>query len=1554
MSNISDINFDSALNSLPPEMMAELAQRVRNGEAFTREQIMNLVPEEPGMFEGAMNTVLDSVGGFLERVSTNRPKMQAIQESNPDFYRGKVVADQGPNEITGRGLVAEAPSALTGLGINIGSVFGGGKAVPKLLNMLKKSKSPRSKLLGYALGGLAGEFGMTGYGVATKQLPPEAIDLSTGVDALGKYANQLLGTRDSQIRRDLPGTFQELPGLTQDYGTAMDWSIDEPVMGAAIGLLGKLGLKGGKTALKKAVDYTAPARARATSPADEALGTIPSMGDVEEALAIDPKYREMVGKKVVSWFSGTGTLEAGLPGAKPVRAVEYDPMKMNAYNDAHGTNFSASSVLDEQAIKDLKDADPDLFHASPECKAFSTVATAASQESRGCKDLDLLNSIIRAIKVAKPKNISLENAPGYQTAGDYRMVPRIDKKTGQQAVQTITKKDGTVVLKNLEKREIIKGTEGKYYNKLITALEDIKDKNGNPLYSIRTDKANVAKYGGAASRDRLYIRASRVHDLNTPDFDLPAMSSPKDWWTEIEDLLPGAKVETDNWRTLKGDDGEPLVGIGAVKRAVKAGRVTDKSPIWYNGDGSNARLPAVKNRFSHKKTSEYEIGDVTPIPAIVSAPQKVRILMPKAEFLPEEFKHLENRSLLVTSRMLARLQGLPDSFKLPNNFYDAKEVIGNGMHTTMTDALIRPMLAKTPLDLLSRKGGIPQLAGELGETLKVDNLDFMEGANKFTAIDEGILGTTGAGAGNPKKWGGRIFSAGGSLHRQLDNMLNIIQKIEGVGGDEFLRTNLFDVGVDGILVEGKRIGGQLSYEAHTAETLRTFSELAAKIDAFRYMELKKSPTIKGAKDIVFRKSARSEAISNKIVDAIQSVDLEDFGKVSDDGGVKLRQDLAEALKVAPLRNAKGEIFKHKGKEVMFGGEDAVNLAAFMAEEFREQIVNINKIRVSMGHNTINMLPRYFPHMHKLNVLEDYFDGLVNLPDDLVDKFNKSLSSGVSHSDYSWFGSLMHRATKKEDYSRNIIEVFENYTRGANKIIHNTIPAKVVRDRVEYLAKANKLTGKQAIIFNKWIDEGLLGKSNSFDQWIQKAPTPILNTALHVKALGDRFSRNILVGSASFMINNLTSLAQVVATAGVRRTAEAVVTAAPDLLLATFGKTKVGAEQVLKGMAFTGNRMGMDFAMTHSKVMQQRLYTGYEEIGREALGRGKIYGGLSHLIDTADQWNVAVSFNANYMTAIKRGIPHEQAVKFADDMAYKTQAIYSAAYKPELLRSRYLGAVAPFQTWVNNLNSFVRNEIIGGRMGGPGAEGLRRAGGEVDKEFFDQLNLTDKLGVSIKFAGSAMAINGFMVSMGLQPSYDMSSILPLEKQVEGLWGTFTGSGYGRTDDLFITKPIREIFYGIGELAWGDAEGLEETINDPEIRELIRAALNLALPYGGTQVGRVAETLGNMYQGFIPVPSSSGGYEEVEFGTADNKSIFPQEYVEEDYPQSFMLGPRRATSYLDERYPDTGWYEPKNPSSPENAFSILEGLMVPQRIERQKERVEEDEGLQKLFSFLPGGR
>jgi hypothetical protein len=104
---------------------------------------------------------------------------------------------------------------------------------------------------------------------------------------------------------------------------------------------------------------------------------------------------------------------------------------------------------------------------------------------------------------------------------------------------------------------------------------------------------------------------------------------------------------------------------------------------------------------------------------------------------------------------------------------------------------------------------------------------------------------------------------------------------------------------------------------------------------------------------------------------------------------------------------------------------------------------------------------------------------------------------------------------------------------------------------------------------------------------------------------------------------------------------------------------------------------------------------------------------------------------------------------------------------------------------------------------------------------------------------------------------------------------------------------------------------------------------------------------MYQGFTPVPSSAGGYTEARFGSADNRSILP---FEEDYMQAPLLGPKRMTSYLEERYPDTGYYEPTDDNPVRSLFSVLEGLLVPQRMERQFERIEDEGGLSRLFPFI----
>ena len=113
--------------------------------------------------------------------------------------------------------------------------------------------------------------------------------------------------------------------------------------------------------------------------------------------------------RIATWFSGAGTVESALPNAERVMAVEYDP-RINAHaNLSHGTSFPARSVTDIDP-QELRDANPDLFHASPVCKNFS-----AAKTMRGATDLDRQSaeSVARAIREATPPIVTLENVPQY-------------------------------------------------------------------------------------------------------------------------------------------------------------------------------------------------------------------------------------------------------------------------------------------------------------------------------------------------------------------------------------------------------------------------------------------------------------------------------------------------------------------------------------------------------------------------------------------------------------------------------------------------------------------------------------------------------------------------------------------------------------------------------------------------------------------------------------------------------------------------------------------------------------------------------------------------------------------------------------------------------------------------------------------------------------------------------------------------------------------------------------------------------------------------------------
>ena len=253
--------------------------------------------------------------------------------------------------------------------------------------------------------------------------------------------------------------------------------------------------------------------------------------------------------RVATFFSGAGTMEAALPKSESVMAVEYSPTYMKAYNDAFGTKYEARDVTQINP-QEVKDANPDIFHASPVCKNFSKAKNINTVEK---SDMDSAESVARVIREAKPPVVTIENVPGYKDTVPFKAI--------------------------------------------IKALEDAG-------YTYDVGVYNAADFGGSQNRNRLFVRAVR-------DGKLPAVPSKKkqgDWYKAVEDLIDDApdapftsRTKDKNWEQERIDEmiadgrldaSKPIITMGAsaYKGEAAAANAGSPSPTLLS---SSSQVPRI-------------------------------------------------------------------------------------------------------------------------------------------------------------------------------------------------------------------------------------------------------------------------------------------------------------------------------------------------------------------------------------------------------------------------------------------------------------------------------------------------------------------------------------------------------------------------------------------------------------------------------------------------------------------------------------------------------------------------------------------------------------------------------------------------------------------------------------------------------------------------------------------------------------------------------------------------------------------------------------------------
>ena len=221
----------------------------------------------------------------------------------------------------------------------------------------------------------------------------------------------------------------------------------------------------------------------------------------------------------------------------------------------------------------------------------------------------------------------------------------LDKETALSTAEFIAKTRPEVVT-----IENVKG----YRNS--EALKIITDELTRQGYDWDADVYNTADYGGYTKRERLIVRAKRDGKLPPKPEKLPEELRKKGWYSAVEDLIP--HLEEKKTGVPQGTD-ERLKNSGIDYRTI------DK-PLYVFGRGYA------------NKTVGHAFADEL-LPTLTTGGGDI-IIMP------------DGRVLKASPRVLARVTGLPDTYKMPETDQLSHTIVGNGIPTQLTEGVIAPLL----------------------------------------------------------------------------------------------------------------------------------------------------------------------------------------------------------------------------------------------------------------------------------------------------------------------------------------------------------------------------------------------------------------------------------------------------------------------------------------------------------------------------------------------------------------------------------------------------------------------------------------------------------------------------------------------------------------------------------------------------------------------------------------------------------------------------------------------------------------------------------------------
>lgn len=256
----------------------------------------------------------------------------------------------------------------------------------------------------------------------------------------------------------------------------------------------------------------------------------------------------------------------------------------------------------------------------------------------------------------------------------------LDKETAKSTADFINAVKPRVVT--------IENVKGYKDSEAMNIITKALDKNG---YTWDSDVYNAADYGGYTNRERLIVRA--VKDGELPE--KPKKQPRKGGWLEaVEDILPTL--------TVKESGVAPWMDARLKADGIDWQKV--EKPLYVMGSAyADGKIP-------------HAYGDEI-LPTLRTKSGDV-IIMPGGKVLRAD------------GRVLARITGLGDDYKLPKTESLAHTIIGNGIPVQLTKGVIAPLLNKD--DLSGRN-----VLARLGNSIFKNNWD----ADKQKQVSERVVNT---------------------------------------------------------------------------------------------------------------------------------------------------------------------------------------------------------------------------------------------------------------------------------------------------------------------------------------------------------------------------------------------------------------------------------------------------------------------------------------------------------------------------------------------------------------------------------------------------------------------------------------------------------------------------------------------------------------------------------------------------------------------------------------------------------------------------------------------